>query len=470
MSFRNDVMTSATPSSPPVGATEHGRVFLVGRTERGPLTPTRVRGQADFIAKFGSRVSTSIDMYDQVKLFCDEGGPEMYVQRAVGPTTVKASRDMATGGLVTTAKFVGAYGNAISVTYTSASKTLTVVADGVTETWTGADAAALVAAINAGSKSITATSNGTLPGVNQAAANLTGGDDDYANAVVATVLANLNADLGGGLVMWPGKDYTATGTALADHAAATDRLCLPLLASGASAANALTAVAALAAYTNASYCVAPVWPADVTRLDGVSVASAGFFAACRARAHTKSPGTPAWGMSFGQSRTGLVANLSTTDEQLAALDAARVNVIHTLYGITTLDGGHLATYIPTNPMLDEVSQRDTLNSIAHECNKLSAGFTGGKARRVDLAAWQGAMVNVLEKYVGFGDIVPPDPSLVPPGITPDPGYVIDVGPSVNTALDLAAGNGKAIVGPRVVGSLEHTLITIAASDQAAVSF
>lgn len=470
MSFRETVTVNGSPSSPPVSAAPTGRVFLPGRTERGLLTPQLVRGLADFRTKYGSRVSTSQDLYDVVRLFSDEGGPEVYVLRAVGPNPVKASRDMATGGLVTTAKFVGAYGNAINVTYTSSSKTVTVIADGVTQVHTGADAAALVAAINAESSYITATSNGTLPGTNQAAANLTGGDDDHANLVPATLLTAIPADLGPGLIGWPGKDYTQVGTALADHAAATNRLAVPSLATGSSTANALTAAAAVAAYTNASHCAQPFWPATVLRTDGVEVNALGLIAAARARAHTVSPGTPPWGSRHGRSRTGVTPALATTDATLRTLDLARVNVIHQLYSVTTLNGWHLASYIPGNTLLDEASQRDTLACMTHDLIQVTSRWAGSKSRRSDLTAWAGALKEVLANYANTGDLIPPDPVLLPAGVSPDPGYTIDVGSSVNTPTDLATGNVEALINARLAGSMEFLSITISAADASAGTF
>lgn len=467
MTGRIDIITQATASSPPVGATESGRLFLIGRTERGPVVPTLAQGWADYVAKFGSRVTDSISMSDDAKCFFDEGGPQIVVLRAVGPTPVKATRNMDTGKLVVTAVHYGAYGNAITCSYVASTKTLTVIADGVTEVYTGASASALVAAC-AASKTVVVTSNGTLPAADQASAALASGDDDYANVVLATTLAALPADAGPGMVAWSGKAYSTAGTALADHCAGTDRLALLTCASGADRAASLTAIAAIAAYTNGSSAVL-AWP-EQTRTDGVVVSPIGFAAACRARAHAVSPGTPPWGGRHGKSRTGLVPTYTVTDAEFIASDAARVSVIHAVYGITTLDGWHLAAPIDGNANLDEGSQRDTLNAMSHDMAKETVNVTGSHSSRGDIGAWAGALAGIADRYVATGDLTPPDASLVPPGVTADPGYVIDAGPAVNSPTDLAAGTVKASVQARCVGSIEFATITITASDAASASF
>lgn len=467
MTSRIDVQTTATPASPPVGATDTGRLMLVGRTERGPLTPTLLAGWADYVAKFGARTTDSADTADAVRQFFDERGAQLYMLRAAGPDAVKASRSMSTGGLVVTAAGVGAYGNAITCQFTAATKTLVIVADGVTETYSGTDAASLVAAA-ASSKTVTVTSNGTLPTGDQASANLTAGDDDYDAVVEADVLTVLVPDLGPGMVAWAGKSYTDAGEALADHAAATDRLALLTCAADADKDAALTAASVVAAYDGASNCVL-AWP-FLTRVDGVTVSPVGFAGACRSRSHVVSAGQPPWGGRFGRSVTGLVPVTSVTDADFAALDAARVSIIATVYAATMLYGWHLAAPISGNANLDEGSQRDTLNAIAHACTKLTVNWNGSLANRGDLTTWMGALTGVLAGFAAAGALTPPDPSMVPAGVTPDPGYVIDVGPSVNSAASLAAGRSTAAIQARCTGSQEFSTILIAASDQAAASF
>lgn len=377
MSARIDVTINATPSSPPAGATETGRVIFVGITENGTTgTPVLCQGFADFTTTFGSRVTATAALYDAVKLFFDEGGAECYVVRAGGP-----------------------------------SDTIT----------------------------------------------------DYAAA-----LAPIPASLGASAIAWPGLPHATVGAALAAHAAATSRLALLSCAPATSAADAATQAATVAALTGASH-AALVWPA-VVRTDDVTVDAVAFTAACRSRAHAIAAGVPAWGARFGGSRTGLVADVAVTDTDFATLDTALVSVIHDVYALTTLDGFHVMAGIGGNANLDEASQRDALNAIAHAAQKITTQWTGSFSSRAALTAWAGALTGLLSTFATAGVLTPPDSTVVPEGVTADPGYVVDVGPNVNTASDLATGNVNALISVRLTGSLEFADITISASDAASATF
>lgn len=467
MTARLAMTTTAVTNTPPAAATPTGRLFLIGTVQRGPIVPTLVTGWADWQSKFGTRISGAEPAYDAAQLYFAEGGAEMYFQRAYGPSAVKASRNISTGNLVVTAKSVGAYGNAITCAWVASTKTLTVVADGVTETYTGATSAALLAAASV-SKSVDVTSNGTLPGTDATSAALASGADDASNAVTATILGLLANDLGTGLVAWAGKDYTVVGTALADHAAASDRIALLTTATSADVSAATTAITAVAAYTNAANAVL-VWPAVVT-VAGVTVEPTGFVAACRSRAHAVGAGTPPWGATYGRSRTGLQPASSISDAQFTTLDALRLSLIQVVYGVTTLNGWHLASYMPGNIVLDEASQADTLNAIAHDALKATSDFVGRLSTRAELANWQGVLNGICAKYALAKALIPPDPSLVPAGVLADPGYVVDTGPAVNSAADLASGNVKARIQVRLTGSIEFASLSVTATDASARTF
>jgi hypothetical protein len=367
---------------------------------------------------------------------------------------VKALRSISAGNLVVTAKGVGAYGNAITCSWVASTKTLTVVADGVTETYTGATAALLIAAAST-SPSVVVTSDGTLPVADAASAALATGTDDAANAVPATILGLLTKDMGTGLIAWAGKDYAAIGATLATHAMVNERLALLTCAAGADTSAATTAIQAVAAYTDAPNAVL-AWP-SVTNIAGTTMPPIGFAAACRARAHVTSPGTPPWGASNGRSRTGLVPDVVVTDAQFTALDALRLSVIQSIYAVTTLNGWHTAAPMPGNLALDEASQRDALNAIGHEALLETTAFTGRLSTRGELAAWAGVLS-------------PPDPTLVPAGVIPDPGYLVNTGPSVNSPADLASGRVKALIQLRFSGSIEFASLTVSATDASARTF
>lgn len=467
MTARTSFASTAAMSTPPAAATPTGRLMLIGTTQHGPTVPTLVTGWADWQSTFGSRIAGAEPAFDSAQLYFAEGGAQLFMQRAYGPAAVKASRSISAGGLVVTAKYVGAYGNAITCAWNATTKVLTVVADGVTETYQGATAAALLAAASV-SKSVDVASNGTLPGTDATSAALTGGTDDVSNAVTATMLGLLTQDLGPGLVAWAGKDYTAVGTALADHAAATERLALLTCASGADTSALTTAMTAVAAYPNASKAIV-AWP-YLTRPDGVTVEPTGFVGACRARANAVIAGTPPWGATHGTSRTGLKPVSALTDAQFATLDGLRASLIQTVYGVTTLYGWHTAAAMPGNLLLDEAAQADALNAIAHDVLKLTTGWLGRLSTRANLAAWAGDIAGICATYAAQNVLTGPDPTVIPPGVDADPGYVVDTGPSVNSPTDLATGNVKALIQVRFTGSIEFASTTVSATDASALAF
>ena len=68
-----------------------GQLFMAGMAERGSTTaPVLIRGLADFVAKFGQRVSYS-HLYDNIATFFEEGGAQAYVIRVVGPSATKGT-------------------------------------------------------------------------------------------------------------------------------------------------------------------------------------------------------------------------------------------------------------------------------------------------------------------------------------------------------------------------------------------
>lgn len=467
MTARTSFQSTAQMSTPPAAATPTGRPIWIGTTQRGPIVPTLVTGWADWQSKFGARISGAEPAYDACQEYFADGGAQLYFQRAYGPAAAKATRSLSAGNLVVTAKHVGAYGNAITCAWNSTTKVLTVIADGNTETYQGTTAAAVLTAA-AISKTVDVTSNGTLPAADVASANLASGADDAANAVQATILGLLTQDLGTGMVSWLGKDYTSVGTALADHAAATERLAYLTCASGADTSALTTAMAAVAAYTNGSKAIVG-WP-YLVRPDGVTIEPTGFAAACRARANAVIAGTPPWGATYGKCRTGLKPVSILTDAQFTTMDALRASIIQPVYGVTTLYGWHTAAPMPGNVLLDEASQADALNAIAHEVLELTTGWLGRLSTRANLASWAGDISGILAKYAAANVLTPPDPSVVPAGVEPDRGYIVDTGPSVNSPADLAAGNVKALIQVRFTGSIEFASTTVSATDASALAF
>lgn len=468
MTARTTVEVGTLTSPTPVAATPTGRLAVAGQTERGPLTAAVVHGMADYRSRFGDRTGGP-DMYDAAHLYFAEGGGELLVARAAGPAAAAAARSLDSGKIVVTAAGVGAYGNAVTCAWTAATDTLTVVADGVTETYTGADAQTLLAAA-AASPSVVVTSNGTLPAADVASGALAGGTDDYANTNWGTVLAAFTSDWGAIAVAAPGRDYGEAGEALGAHcAAAPGRLGLLTVPTGTTPAQAVTAAGVVAGYDGAEHLVL-LWPDAVTTPAG-NIPPVGFAAACRAAAHAANgPGEPPWSIDYGVARWATGPSVQCTEDERYAMDAARVSVVRTQFRQTRLYGWHTVAPFPGNTLLDEASQRDLVDAISHEAARITSRFEGRLTNPVRIAQWNSELTGMLAGHAATGALVGPPPDTVPDGAVPDPGYAVSTGSDVNSPTDIASGNVHARLAIRLAGSFEYITVTIAAADAAVAAF
>jgi hypothetical protein len=450
MSARVTTTVRTEVSSPPGVITESGQAFIVGQAVRGPVVPTRVFGIADYRAIFGDRTGAT-DLFDVVQTAFKEGLGSAYILRAVGPGAVKATIGLDSNKIVVTAKEFGAWGNAMTATYTSASKTLTVKkADGSTVTYTGTTAAELQTAASV-DPDVTVTVS-SLPASNVAETSLATGTDDYANVVPATTLALLDGDLGDGAVVWAVKHYATVGAALQTHCEDTDRLGIATLAAGTSQS---AAISALASASGAN--LVCVWPHTTVNSGGatLTVAPTGLALGARARAHGQDG---AWASPirdiYGTAQYVTGVEVESTAAEWQTLNAGNVSVVRTVNGVPRLYGWRLLSGA-TN--LRGAQFRDTINRVAVGCGQVAEQYVGvtvdGKGRR--LAEFAGDLTGFLANMGGAFFAGPNDP-----------GYVVDVGPGVNSTASLAAGNLKASVGVRLAPTAEFVFIDVVATDAA----
>ncbi len=437
-------------SSPPGVITSSGQAFIVGQAAKGPVVPTRIFGLADYRAVFGDRTGAS-DLFDVVQTAFKEGLGSAYILRAVGPTAVKATVSLDTNKITVTAKHYGAYANTVfTAAFTASSKTLTLVKDGVTATYTGTTAAELQAAAAADPDVDVTVSS--LPGSNVSATPLASGTDDYANAVPATTLALLDADLGDGAVVWAGKQFATVGAALQTHCASTHRLAITTLAAGTSQAAAISAVSAATGANTVC-----VWP-HVTVSSGGSVLTvepSGLALGARARAHGQEG---AWASPirdiYGTAQYVSGVEVESTAGEWQTLNAGNVSVVRTVNGVPRLYGWRLLSGASN---LRGAQFRDVIDRVTVGCSTVAERYVGvtvdGKGRR--LAEFAGDLTGFLASMAGafFAG-------------ANDPGYVVDAGPGVNSTASLAAGNLKASVGVRLAPAAEFVYIDIVATDAA----
>ena len=182
------------------------RFIIAGQTQFGPTdAPRVVRNLRDYLNTYGAR-SGGASMYDAAETFFNAGGAELVVQRAFGATPVNATITL-DSKIVVTSRWPGAYYNAWTAAYTSATKTITIVKGSRTVTYTGTDAASLQAAASV-DPDVTVTVS-SLPAGNVAATALASGADDFANVNWTTVLGEVTPAVGPGVIAAPGVGSTA---------------------------------------------------------------------------------------------------------------------------------------------------------------------------------------------------------------------------------------------------------------------
>jgi hypothetical protein len=454
MSARVTVSTQAIASPPPGVVVDSGQAFIVGQTQRGPAhVPTRIFGLADFRAVFGER-SGGTDLYDVVASAFKEGLGSAYILRAVGPAPVAATVSLDSSKIVVTAKEYGAFANGWTAAYTTATKTITIVKGTTTVTYAGTDAASLEAAA-AVDPDVDVTVS-SLPSGNVNATALASGTDDYSNAVVATSLAFLDADLGDGAVVWPGKVSSATSAALQTHCADTNRLGILSVAAATSQANAIAAAAAVTDGEN----LVLAWPHVTvsTNAGDLTIEPTGLVLGARARAHAaEGPQASPIRDIYGRAQWVTGVEDDTTAAEWTSLNNGAVSVIRTsngslrLYGWKTIDAPDGVTN------LQGAQFRDVINRVAVGCQQIADSFVGrtidGKGQA--LGEFRGQLVGFLSEmksafYEG----------------SDDPGYVVDVGSGVNSTASLATGEIAAAVGVRLAPTAEFVTIEITATDAA----
>lgn len=456
MSDRVSVVVNTSPSSPPTAGPVSGRYFIVGQTQKGSTTPTIIRSMREYIAEFGARTGGSA-MYDAAELALRSGVAELVVCRAVGPTPVRATASLESGDLVVTSKDFGAFANSFTAAYVSATKTLTVVTDVGTETYSGADLAALLAACNA-STTVTVTSGGALPSADVSVTNLATGTDDFGNVAWATTLAGITPDLGPGAIATPGVAHATTGQALATHAAANDRLGLVTVAAGSALSAATSAAATIRAYTNSTH-LAFVWP-HVTVPDGTgaqrTVDPTAFAAGLRARAHAVGIGESALAERYARQVVDVAPEIATTSADWSTANAARISVVRTVAGVTRLYSWQTVNAAKTN--LLPAQYRDMINALAYGGSVILESYVGQPGSAATYAAAAGELSGFLSGYAAY--LQP----RISGGVQVDPGYVVSVSGGGNPADNRISAD----VSVRFAESVEFVDFTIAVGDANAV--
>jgi hypothetical protein len=421
---------------------------------------------ADVQLYFGTRQSAYGTLYDELKMFFDEGGLQAQVMRVVGPAATSGVlnlNDRAGSPLPTlrfTAKGAGAWSTGLTVQVTDGATAntfgITIRLNGETVEFYDniADPATAVnkfknspyvVASNLGSATAAPNNN---PAV-LAATALSAGADDRASVTAThyvTAIGLFGAELGDGAVSIPGQNGSTITAGLDAHCKlVNNRIALFSNPLNDSVANLKTTSAGL----NTEYMglFAP-W---VTVSDGGSgtrdLPPEGYVAAKRAMAHElEGP----WRVPAGElSKASSVLDLTQkfTQAELDSLDSGKVNPIVVKQGTIRLYGYRSLSNDRDNYAY--LKDREVLNNLVFRAGAVLEKYVFSP---IDS---KGHLLNNVKTDI-IGIVAPIAEAggvfarMDTDGVTElDPGYEVDVSAAVNTAQSLSQNQIKALLSVRI---------------------
>lgn len=461
--------TRSGPVNPSVPAS--GRYFVAGLFERGRTDQAvRVRSLAELEVAFGGRVGYG-SAYDDLRTYFEEGGTEAYVMRVVGPAATKGTLTLKDTAAVNTLRIdalgAGAWSTAVTVevkagTLADTYAIVVTYAGEDVETYDNLTTPADAVSALAGSRYVRAADLGSItaaPGnkpATLAATVLSAGTDDRAAVTAAIVGASLDKfgpDLGAGAVALPGYAAGLVGAYLMAHAEANRRIALLATAQAASVSDALTVADSLISEDGEYGGLFYPWVripmgGGTTKL----ISPEGYVAAMRARAHRDVGPWRAPAGEVAAAKFVLAPEVELTRQQGETLDEGHVSAIRTIAGTTRLYGWRSLSTDADNYAL--LIGRDVLNTVAVEAEQRLERFVfrtiDGKGQLyAGVASELIGLVDPMRAAGGLFERTAEDGSQI------DPGYSIDVGPTVNSDAVRNANKVAAVLALRVspVGTL-----------------
>lgn len=453
------VRTETQPSLAAALRAQSSQFFIVGLTERGSTSkPVLVRGMADVTNLLGERVSYGA-VYDQLKVFFDEGGLQAYVGRVVGPAATVGTlslNDRDSGGAEPTLRVdaanPGSWSTQVKVQVADGSLTNTfriiitlndVVVEDKTNLATPAEAvdafkdSPYVRLTNLASTNTPPSNN---PAVLVATA-LSAGSDDRASVTdthYINTLALFTKDLGDGAVAIPSRTTTAIWTGINTHCIANNRIGLLSAAQGDSSSTLLSRNDEV----DSEYC--GIFAPWITVPDGGTgtriISPEGYVAAMRARAHDQ---VGPWRVPAGEiAVANTVVDVQTrfTETQANDLDAGRINIIRFIANTVRLYGWRSQSSNVAEYSL--LKDRDLLNYLVVESEKRLEAFVFQTIDRKGhlLAAVNASLVGLVDPISQAGGLYP---LFNQNGQQVDPGYKVDTSSAVNSETTLANNEVRA---------------------------
>jgi len=444
--------------------TDTGVAFVVGLTDRGPLTPKPIYNLDQFVSIFGDRQTYS-PMYDWFDVFFREGGYKAYISRVVGPSPTTGFLNLLDGAaaisLVASAIGPGAWSNQYKVQVAAGigSGTFVIrvldISNVVLED--SGDLLDTSAAVQWGQYSnyirLAQGASVNDPAV-LAATALSAGTDDRTNATDtqwANALALFSKDLGPGQVCYPGRTTDTAHGQLLTHEQNNNRVALLDLPDTATVGT-LQASAA-AARDKGAACFAPwqIYPGVLAGTSRTVAPSALIAGLCARNDAALGANHPAAGR-FGESRFATdVSQVGFSDTNRNTLNSSGVNVVRNINGLVKNFGwrstssdtnwtnfGNARLFMALSAELDQVAQNYLFDEIDGQNGSTINGFHG------DIA---GVLMQFFNAHQLFGD-------------TADVAFSVDTGPGVNTLERIAANELHAVVAVRMATMAELVQIEV----------
>lgn len=446
---------SAPPSrSAPsdTGMAFFGGLAKLGRTD----VAVPIHNMDEYQLFFGPRVNPYQTLYDACDASFQTGTAVIYVGRVVGPAATKDSHTFtdaaAAPSIAVDSIGAGASGYSAAVVAGAVAGTAHVVvtntADGsiVTQSpdfilptdfanWSQQDNFIRIRALGA-----------NVPAV-AAAVALAGGNDDNANVTDAVKVAALPAlfpsALGPGQLAYPGATTVATQVGLANYAQLTNRVALldgpdsadePTVAAAADALRTgagLNPLAETYCMMSSPWCVVPGVTNGTTRTVPPSAVIAGLIA--KSDAGNNNPNVPAAGAN-GQA--DLIMRLSQpdwSDANRQALNDKGVSTFKNTYGAYRLYGYRTLAnpVVAASVAWDEFSNARLRMAIANDLDIIGEEYVFDQidGQRKKIAEYGGAIRGKLLQWWTKGALF---------GASAAESFSVDVGPSVNTDITIAA--------------------------------
>lgn len=466
-------VTVITRNTPPARgeALNTGTGFMVGQTNRGPQL-TLSHNISEWAANNGPRETNSL-AYDNADGFFRKGGTVLYTAREVGPTPVLATVNIpgTTGNATLTAVNSGSWGNNLRGALSGSGPYTTVITDTtdstVSETWTGATIADLVAAtlVSAVARFGAGNATGTLTAGTYAPA---GGADDRSNANDTTfgvALAAFDRAYGPGQVWGAGYTTSTKHNLLDNHAQANNRLALLDEVDVQSVSTLTTAAATDRALVN-SRCALGVcrWAqirsiaTGAIRVVSPACLVAGMIAASD---RTNDAGTAVAGDNgiLSPDVVGLQPLGASGDPTSAELDALFDAGLMPLVfdredGLIKLDGFRTMIAPATDNRWYQATDRRVEMALTARLEVVGKRFKFGKVTPANIARLGSECAAVCQEFYTAGMLYSDDEN------APEQAYRVNTGPAVNTLTTIAAGEMRAEVAVRISRHGEQIIIGI----------